>query len=175
MKPSLLLLLWLTAVTPFAHATDWLNWQKVGDASLTWGPFIVYTSQLRTPNGLYDGPKQNQALIITYQRNISRDELIEATRDQWQAQGVFEREPQSNDWIRTLQSLWPNVSAGTQLAFVFNDKRGQFWYRESAKHKSFTPLGPHQSEAFSSRFLGIWLDPRTQYPTLRQQLIGGEE
>lgn len=175
MKLSLLLLLWLAAVSPFAHAADWLNWRKVGDATLTWGPFTVYTSQLLTPNGLYDGPKQNQALIITYQRNISRDELVEATRDQWQAQGIFEREPQSNGWIRTLQSLWPNVSAGTQLAFVLNDKQGQFWYRASASQKTFTPLVPRQSEAFSVRFLGIWLDPRTQYPALRQQLIGGGE
>jgi hypothetical protein len=39
--------------------------------------------------------------------------------------------------------------------------------------KAFTPLGPRQSAAFSTRFLAIWLDPRTQYPELRQQLIGG--
>ncbi len=39
MKLSLLLLLWLAAVSPFAHAADWLNWRKVGDATLTWGPF----------------------------------------------------------------------------------------------------------------------------------------
>lgn len=37
----------------------------------------------------------------------------------------------------------------------------------------FTPLGPRQSAAFSTRFLAIWLDPRTTYPELRQQLIGG--
>lgn len=175
MKTSLLLLLWLTVFTPVAHAADWLNWHKVGSATLTWGPFTVYTSQLLTPSGLYDGPMQNQALIITYQRDISREELVEATRDQWQAQGVFAREPQSNTWIRTLLSLWPDVSNGTQLAFVLNDKQGQFWYRASTSQKTFTPLGPRQSEAFSVHFLGIWLDPRTQYPALRQQLIGGGE
>lgn len=42
-------LLWLTMVIPAAHAADWLAWRKVGDATLTWGPFTVYTSQLRTP------------------------------------------------------------------------------------------------------------------------------
>ena len=35
------------------------------------------------------------------------------------------------------------------------------------------PYGPRQSAAFSTRFLAIWLDPRTTYPELRQQLIGG--
>ncbi|EPK5547809.1 TPA: hypothetical protein MAD82_001790 [Klebsiella pneumoniae] len=50
---------------------------------------------------------------------------------------------------------------------------GQFWYRASAAQTAFTPLGPRQSAAFSTRFLAIWLDPRTTYPELRQQLIGG--
>ena len=50
-----LLFLWLITLTPFAQATDWLGWRKVGDATLTWGPFTVYTSQLRTPEGRYTG------------------------------------------------------------------------------------------------------------------------
>lgn len=63
--------------------------------------------------------------------------------------------------------------AGSQLAFVVRGGEGQFWYRASAAQTAFTPLGPRQSAAFSTRFLAIWLDPRTTYPELRQQLIGG--
>ncbi|MBK6213109.1 hypothetical protein JG527_28795, partial [Klebsiella pneumoniae] len=61
----------------------------------------------------------------------------------------------------------------SQLAFVDSGSEGQFWYRASAAQTAFTPLGPRQSAAFSTRFLAIWLDPRTTYPELRQQLIGG--
>lgn len=175
MRTSLLMLLWLAAIAPVAHAADWLSWRKVGDASLTWGPFTVYTSQLSTPDGRYHGPEQDQALIITYKRDIDRDQLVEATRDQWQAQGILEREPQSEAWLRMLQSLWPDVTPGSQLTFVLKGKQGQFWYRASAAEKSFTPLGSSQSAAFSTNFLAIWLDPHTQYPELRQQLIGGEK
>ncbi|EPH0495787.1 hypothetical protein OI909_08175 [Enterobacter asburiae] len=171
---SVVLLLWLTLVVPVAQAADWLAWRKVGDATLTWGPFTVYTSQLCTPDGRYSRD-QDQALIITYARDIDRDELVEATRDQWQAQGILAQEPQSEAWLRMLQSLWPDVRPGSQLAFVLNDKQGQFWYRASAAQTSFIPLGARQSEAFSTRFLAIWLDPRTQYPELRQQLIGGQK
>ena len=89
--------------------------------------------------------------------------------------GILKREPQSEYWLRMLHSLWPDVVPGTQLVFVFDDKQGQFWYRASATQKTFTPLGPRQSEAFSTHFLAIWLDPNTQYPALRQQLIGGEK
>lgn len=175
MRSALMGLLLLVIITPVTHAADWLSWRKVGDATLTWGPFSVYTSQLRTPDGKYTGPGKNQALIITYKRDISRDDLVDATRDQWQALGIMAREPQSESWLRMLQSLWPDVVPGTQLAFVFNDRQGQFWYRASAAQKTFTPLGPRQSEAFSTHFLAIWLDPNTQYLALREQLIGGKK
>lgn len=135
---SVVLLLWLTLVVPVAQAADWLAWRKVGDATLTWGPFTVYTSQLRTPDGRYGRDNQDQALIITYARDIDRDDLVEATRDQWQAQGILAQEPQSEAWLRMLQSLWPDVRPGSQLAFVLNDKQGQFWYRASGrKHRLF--------------------------------------
>ncbi len=171
----LLILLWLITATPLACAADWLSWRNVGEATLTWGPFTVYTSQLRTPDGHYNGPYQDQALIITYQREIERDELVDATREQWQMQGILKREPQSATWLKMLERLWPDVHQGTQLAFVFNNGQGQFWYRASAAQKTFTPLGPPQLADFSTNFLAIWLDPRTQYPELRQQLIGGKK
>ncbi|EMV1761634.1 hypothetical protein AABV99_001239 [Enterobacter ludwigii] len=174
MRAAALLLL-LIILSPVAQAADWLTWRKVGDATLTWGPFTVYTSQLRTPEGRYSGENGDRALIITYVREIDRDDLVEATRDQWQAQGILEQEPQSETWLRMLQSLWPDVGPGSQLAFVVTDRQGQFWYRASAAQKDFIPLGPRQSAAFSTRFLAIWLSPRTQYPVLRQQLTGGQQ
>ncbi|MEY7909330.1 hypothetical protein AB9D99_24255, partial [Citrobacter cronae] len=29
------------ATAPFAGAADWLSWRKVGDATLSWGPFTI--------------------------------------------------------------------------------------------------------------------------------------
>ncbi|MDP1166034.1 hypothetical protein Q6281_31570, partial [Klebsiella pneumoniae] len=74
-------------LAPAAHAADWLPWRRVGEAPLTGGPFSVYHSQLRTPNGRSDGPQQDRALILTYRRDIAREALVAATRDQWQAPG----------------------------------------------------------------------------------------
>ena len=87
--------------------------------------------------------------------------------------GILQQEPRSEAWLRMLQGIWPDVAPGSQLAFVVSGGEGQFWYRASAAQTAFTPLGPRQSAAFSTRFLAIWLDPRTTYPELRQQLIGG--
>jgi hypothetical protein len=173
MKPGATLLLLLLAAWQ-ASAADWLTWQKVGSATLTWGPFTVYTSQLRTPDGRFHDGKSERALIITYQRSIDSTELVDATREQWQALGILEQEPQSTSWLQMLARIWPSVDEGTQLAFVTRAGQGQFWYRASPAQNAFTPLGPPQSAAFSERFLAIWLSPHTQYPELRQQLIGGK-
>lgn len=175
MRTLILTLLWLIATSPSVYAADWLSWRSVGSATFSWGPFTLYSSQLLTPEGRYDGLNQDQALIITYQRDISGNQLVEATRDQWQALGILEQEPQSETWLSMLQTLWPDVVPGSQLAFVFNHQQGQFWYRASAAQKVFTPLGSPQPATFSSHFLAIWLSPQTEYPELRQQLIGGEK
>jgi len=108
------LLLCLALVVPVAQATDWLAWRKVGDATLTWGPFTVYTSQLRTPDGRYGRENQDQALIITYARDIDRDDLVEATRDQWQAQGILQQEPQSEAWLSEYPELRQQLIGGPQ-------------------------------------------------------------
>lgn len=175
MRTLALTLLWLVVVSPSARAADWLNWRSVGSATFSWGPFTLYSSQLLTPSGHYDGPDQHQALVITYQREIDGKDLVDATRDQWQALGILKQEPQSESWLSMLKTLWPDVNPGSQLAFVFSAQQGQFWYRASTAQKTFTPLGPHQSALFSRQFLAIWLSPHTQYPELRKQLIGGEK
>ena len=98
-----------------AQATDWLSWRKVGDATLTWGPFTVYTSQLLTPDGSYTGTDSDKALIITYARDIDGDDLLEATRDQWQAQGILQQEPQSEAWRLWLITVRGNFGIAPRL------------------------------------------------------------
>lgn len=173
MRTLILTLVGILVTSPLAQAADWLTWRPVGSATFTWGPFTLYTSQVLTPDGHYAGPTQDQVLLITYKRDIDSDKLVEATRDQWKAQGILESEPQTDAWLSMLETLWPDVVPGTQLAFVLENQRGQFWYRASSSQKMFTPLGPSQSADFSQHFLAIWLSPQTQYPELRKQLIGG--
>ena len=97
---------------------------------------------------------------------------MEATRDQWQAQGILQQEPRSEAWLRMLQgsgrtsrraASWRSWSAAARAVLVPRQRRADRLY----------PARPRQSAAFSTRFLAIWLDPRTTYPELRQQLIGG--
>ena len=107
-----LLLLWLTILAPAAHAADWLTWRRVGEATLTWGPFTVYHSQLRTPNGRYDGPQQDRALFHHHLPARHRSRHTGAGgghRDQWQAprRAFCSRNPAPSQlaWLRVHAAL----------------------------------------------------------------------
>ncbi|VTM50096.1 Uncharacterised protein [Klebsiella pneumoniae] len=145
--------------------------RRRGDPHL--GPFTVYHSQLRTPNGRYEGPQQDRALIITYRRDIDREALVEATRDQWQAQGILQQEPRSEAWLRMLQGIWPDVAAGQPAGVRGQRRRGAVLVPRQRRADRLYPARPAPVGGVQHRFLAIWLDPRTTYPELRQQLIGG--
>lgn len=103
MKYSLGILLLFISLT--TQANLWLQWPQTGMATLTWGPFKIYDSQLHLPDGRYTGPLGDQALIITYRRNIDSADLVDATREQWQALGVLRQEPQSESWSLVRPTL----------------------------------------------------------------------
>jgi len=114
MKKLLLLLLLLS---PFVQAADWLSWRTVGKATLTWGPFTVYDSQLLTPNGRWQPQQWPVSLMIVYRRDISRQALLDATLEQWQAQKTGSSS-QQQQWLQQLSAIWPDVSDGARLAFT---------------------------------------------------------
>lgn len=162
----------LSLIAFFAQATPtWSSWPEVGHATLTWGPFDVYHSQLSTPEGHYQAAHWPQALSIEYLRSISREELVKATDEQWDKLGLLPKARQ-NGWSEQAAKVWPDVSEGSQITFLADADGGQFYYR--APHSVLTePLGPRFSADFRDAFLAIWLSPTTQYPDLRKDLIGG--
>ncbi|WP_075180789.1 hypothetical protein [Pantoea sp. 1.19] len=168
----ILLLLLLLFSSSALHATDWLGWKKVGAATLTWGPFTLYDSQLFTPQGRYQADQWPLALVITYRREIARDDLLEATRDQWQAQGIADA-AQRERWLQALTPVWPDVTPGARLAFHASDSGGQFWWQAARPGARWQSIGPRFDPAFRDAFLAIWLSPRTEYPQERRSLIGG--
>ncbi|MGF1734525.1 chalcone isomerase family protein [Photobacterium satsumensis] len=144
-------------------STPWQIWPAVGNAQLTWGPWIIYDSELRSPDGVYQGEGDELALVIRYHRNIDSEDLIGATDDQWQHLGV---EPSKRSrWINKLEQIWPDVKKGDRLIFVMNGNQGAFF-------QDNRQIGVLQDFEMSQSFLHIWLSPNTAYPEIRHQLIG---
>ncbi|WP_305845136.1 hypothetical protein [Photobacterium leiognathi] len=140
----------------------WYQWKTVGQATLTWGLWDIYNSELKTPTGKYSGLDTDLALIIRYLRDIDKDDLLQATKEQWLHLGYSKE--QITPWLTTLSAIWPNVKKGDRLIFVQRNGIGQFY-------QGTQPLGKPLSKSLTRSFIAIWLSPKTDYPELRKQLI----
>lgn len=152
--------------------SDWRAWDKVGQAQLTMFFFDIYQSQLLTPTGSYavgqDITPHPLALSITYQRDISRRQLLEATQEQWQKLGFTDNATQA--WSAKLEGIFPDISEGHNLTYVTDGIQGEFFYTSDLA--SMKSIGTVEEESMNDAFLAIWLSPDTAYPKLRQNLIG---
>ncbi|TOA00543.1 hypothetical protein CGK24_06880 [Vibrio parahaemolyticus] len=155
------------------NVENWQEWETVGEAQLTWFVFDIYRSRLKAPNGQYlvskDVSPHPFALEINYQRDISKQQLLEVTDEQWQKLGF----PKSNrqQWITQLSSVFPSIKNGDELTYVTDGDKGQIIYRQAGT-KTQKMVGEITDERMNDAFLSIWLSPKTEFPKLRKQLIG---
>ncbi|CAH0526483.1 chalcone isomerase family protein [Vibrio hippocampi] len=151
---------------------EWSQWQVVGEAQLSWLFFDIYRSQLLAPDGRYrqddDVTPHPIALKITYQRSISRQQLLDATLDQWQEMG-FDKETRHR-WIATLYDIFPDVDEDHQLIYVTDGSTGTFY--SLVPKQPMKAVGHIEDEMLNDGFLSIWLGRNSQFPDLRSQLIG---
>ena len=167
-------LVWISSA---ANATqpssnEWRGWATVGEAQLSMLFFDIYQSELLSPSGSYsvqqDVTPHPLALSITYQRDISQQQLLDATLEQWQKLGFNETE--TVQWADTLSTIFPDIEEGHNITYVTNGQQGQFFHADQASSSKL--IGVIEDEAFNDAFLSIWLSPNTDYPKLRQGLIG---
>ncbi|MGD8171501.1 chalcone isomerase family protein [Vibrio sp. TRT 21S02] len=158
--------------TTIGKSPVWHEWQVVGTAQLTVFIFDVYSSQLLSPNGKYaasnDISPHPLALEIHYQRNISSQQLIDATEEQWRELGY--QSSQIMPWVKTVEGIFPNIEQGQSLTYVTDGRVGQFFYANG--EVDLYQIGQIEDEQLNDAFLAIWLSPETEYPELRKQLIG---
>lgn len=156
-----------------ADTVRWQQWETVGEAQLTWFVFDVYKSRLKAPDGKYrvssDISPHPFALEINYQRDISKQQLLDVTDEQWQKLGFsqFYRE----QWISELNTMFPNIKKGDELTYLTDGETGQLIYRRAGQ-APYTTIGYVRDERLNDAFLSIWLSPKTEFPKLRKQLIG---
>ena len=110
-----------------------LELSKVGEGHMKWFGFSIYRASLWTQNGIYLGiPIQQDpdsdmlnespiqkgaesqpyslpiALHIVYQKNISRETLIDTTVKEWRRLKIVDQ-PQQLRWAQQLRGIWPDV------------------------------------------------------------------
>ena len=139
--------------------------QRVGEGVFKRLGWSVYTARLWAPGGVYT-PGKPFALSLTYEFDIARSRIVDASIDQMARLGapIAER-PQ---WRAALEAVLRDVSKGQSLAGVYVPGQGATFYLDE------TPTG-RMDEELAHYFFGIWLDPRTSEPALRVALLGNTQ
>ena len=135
----------------------------VGKAQFSVLFWDIYESRLYTPSGSFQGVKAKLLFELTYQKNISKKELIKRTREQWKHLGL--QEDEYRRFLLPLNALWPDIKKGDRLALNVGENDSDFYFNEKY-------IGKIEGERFSALFLDIWLSNKTSQPKIRQQLLG---
>ncbi|TYK66213.1 chalcone isomerase family protein [Colwellia echini] len=140
---------------------------EVGRAQFTVLFWDIYNSTLYTELGRYNHNDRPESMLfkIEYLKDISTDDLIERTVQQWQHLDIAKE--QYHHFIPMLQDIWPEISAGDSLAMLVNGDQSIFYFNN-------VQAGIIDDHRFSRIFLDIWLSPNTSQPKLREQLLGEE-
>lgn len=137
----------------------------VGSGEMRWLMFNLYEATLYSQDGRYQPRRFPLALTLIYARAISRQSLIEATRDEWQRLALATEQEQAR-WLPHLATIWPDVRPGDRLT-LYVDEQGRSRFMLGAN-----PLGEIADPAFADAFLAIWLDRRSRDPALGRRLRG---
>lgn len=148
-----------------ADVVEHYQFNEIGKAKFSVLFWDIYQSTLFAKGQEYAYFDHNQPVMlkINYLKDISKDELIERTAEQWQHLGIESADVA--DYTKALAKLWPNIQAGDSLALLLDSQSSTFYYNDQ-----FLGQGPVGS--FGRVFLDIWLSPNTSQPKLRQQLLG---
>lgn len=144
--------------------------ETVGQGSYRYMLWQLYDARLASSDGNFVDYEQSTPLLLelTYKRNISRDQFIKATVDEWKKLKQTTSQQQQL-WATQLEALWQDVKKGDRLAaLLLPDNTVEFYFNGNK-------TGVVADQAFGPAFFNIWLDSATSAPKLREQLTGLSE
>lgn len=132
-----------------------------------WG-FEIYQATLYVGPG-FDAERFEQqrfGLELQYRRAFKGRDIAQRSIDEMQAIAPLNAQ-QTRDWQAAMLDAFPDVQPGDRLLGVHVPGVGaRFYFNGQLRATVDDP-------AFSARFFGIWLSPRTSAPQLRAALIAG--
>lgn len=129
--------------------------------------FRVYTARLWV-NAAVNDPlqvlSQPLALELRYLRSLMGETIVEGSDKEIARLGQGQP-AQRAQWSAQMSRIFPDVREGDRLTGVLDPGKGVRFYHNDR------PLGSIDDPAFGRAFFSIWLDERTQAPSLRQSLL----
>lgn len=126
----------------------------------------VYDARLQSVDGEFVNYQQSAPLLLslTYQRDISKAEFIDATLEQWRYQHG-DKQARHQQWAMLLADIWQDVKTGDTLSCQ-RLATGEVQFFLNQRY-----LGSVRETTFADEFLDIWLGSKTSEPALRKQLL----
>lgn len=169
MKIYLYLLIINVFVSLNINAAALTELNKIGQAKMSFLFFDIYDIELHSKNKNWQPDRYPQALKITYLRDISKKELLKATKEQWQH--IQLKQPNENLWLTRLDDIWPEIKEGNGLTILVDSfQTSKFYFTSKEEKNQF--IGEISDPDFGPAFLAIWLSENTSEPKLRKSLIG---
>jgi len=145
---------------------DQLEFKIVGEAKFSVLFWDIYNSSLYTKSGKYRDNSEPVMFKIEYLKDITAEDLIERTVQQWQH--LKRSKSQFTPYISKLKAIWPNISAGDSLTLLVENEQSIFYFNNEI-------IGVIEEQEFSQLFLDIWLSPETSQASLRMKLLKGNK
>lgn len=166
-------LLWamLAVCSQAAPAATWQDEvpeaRLVGQGDMRWMGLRIYTAQLWSAEARI-GERKPFALVLSYHRNISRQQLVDASLKELErvADTPLDDKRRAR-WRAHMEQAFRDVVDGDQLVGVYLPGSGCRFYHRSDL------LAQIDDPEFARAFFAIWLAPNTREPDLRRQLLGG--
>jgi Chalcone isomerase-like len=159
----------LANTSPTASTSEVLLGQRaIGQSLFRWWGLEVYRATLFGDTG-FDPQRferQRFGLELAYLRNFSGRDIAQRSLDEMQ--GIAPLDPaQARGWLEAMLKAFPDVRTGDRLLGAHDPEQGARFYLNGRLKSAI------DDPAFSARFFGIWLSPRTSHPRLREALIAG--
>ena len=156
-----------------AGLTRWLGTpQLLGQANFRYFGFSVYQAQLWVAPGKGDPAQawaqQPVVLSLRYQRALPGPAIAQRSIEEMRRHPSMP-EAAAATWLAQLQTLLTDVREGERLIGVYHPAKGLQMWHEGAELRA---LGSSSDTLLARVFMGIWLDPSTSAPEMRQQLLG---
>jgi hypothetical protein len=154
-KVALLSLLLITVSPSLANAD---SLQQRGEATFRWFGIPVYTARLFTPSGQTLNWQDDLRLELTYQRALTRDNLVGSTQSEMQRLGYAS--PSKTE----LQACFRNVARGDNFSAITDGPDQVRLYFNGAEQCRFNQPNIRRG------FLSIFLSNNSRAPNFSRRL-----
>ncbi len=140
------------------------QWQDVGRADYTWGPFLVYTVSLATENGEFKDGQRPVMISFDYAKPVEGKNFAIIMTKEMESLGVDHQ--QALNWLSQLElTLSEDFSPNDRLTFIALENSSYFMLNDQILPHVYGP-------EFTQAFIELWLANKGTFSPLFRSLVG---